>query len=136
MDTLITRGENCEALAISARIYQLSLVELRLICLAAQQSGNGQDAGTSAEAISSTEAANPPIQSRAITTVTQATPTPGPSVPVSLDLFQVIVNFFIFFFCSDNIPLFTDYSGLISQMTGVGARGKGLPILSLCNFVI
>lgn len=55
----------------------------RLICLAAQQSGNGQDAGTSAEATSSTEPANPPIQSRAITTVTQATPTPGPSVPVS-----------------------------------------------------
>ncbi|XP_053481699.1 host cell factor 1b isoform X3 [Ictalurus furcatus] len=47
----------------------------------AQQSGNGQDAGTSAEATSSTEPANPPIQSRAITTVTQATPTPGPSVP-------------------------------------------------------
>ncbi|MCI4380577.1 hypothetical protein PGIGA_G00241560 [Pangasianodon gigas] len=46
-----------------------------------QQSGNGQDAGTSAEATSSTEPANPPIQSRAITTVTQATPTPGPSVP-------------------------------------------------------
>ncbi|XP_060788449.1 host cell factor 1b isoform X2 [Neoarius graeffei] len=47
----------------------------------AQQSGNGQDTGTSAEATSSTEPANPPIQSRAITTVTQATPTPGPSVP-------------------------------------------------------
>ncbi|KAM9474864.1 host cell factor 1b isoform 2-T5 [Clarias gariepinus] len=46
-----------------------------------QQSGNGQDAGTSAEATSSTEPANPPIQSRAITTVTQSTPTPGPSVP-------------------------------------------------------
>ncbi|XP_058245113.1 host cell factor 1b isoform X1 [Hemibagrus wyckioides] len=47
----------------------------------AQQSGDGQDAGTSAEATSLTEPANPPIQSRAITTVTQATPTPGPSVP-------------------------------------------------------
>ncbi|MCJ8734699.1 hypothetical protein PDJAM_G00238220 [Pangasius djambal] len=46
-----------------------------------QQSSNAQDAGTSAEATSSTEPANPPIQSRAITTVTQATPTPGPSVP-------------------------------------------------------
>ncbi|XP_060736641.1 host cell factor 1b isoform X1 [Tachysurus vachellii] len=47
----------------------------------AQQSGDGQDASTSAEATSLTESANPPIQSRAITTVTQATPTPGPSVP-------------------------------------------------------
>lgn len=63
-----------------------------LVCLAAQQSGNGQDAGTSAEATSSTESANPPIQSRAITTVTQATPTPGPSVPVSLDMFQVVLT--------------------------------------------
>ncbi|XP_076860117.1 host cell factor 1b [Brachyhypopomus gauderio] len=48
----------------------------------AQQSGDGQeDTGTSAEATSSTEPANPTIQSRAVTTVTQATPTPGPSVP-------------------------------------------------------
>lgn len=72
--------------------------------LAAQQSG--QDAGTSAEATSSTEPANPPIQSRAITTVTQATPTPGPSVPVSLNLFQVMTT--------------------ISKMCGVGAGAKRL----------
>uniref|UniRef100_A0A4W4FD56 Host cell factor 1 n=1 Tax=Electrophorus electricus TaxID=8005 RepID=A0A4W4FD56_ELEEL len=46
------------------------------------QSGEGQeDTGTGAEATSTTEPANPTIQSRAVTTVTQATPTPGPSVP-------------------------------------------------------
>uniref|UniRef100_A0AAR2LDT2 Host cell factor 1 n=1 Tax=Pygocentrus nattereri TaxID=42514 RepID=A0AAR2LDT2_PYGNA len=50
--------------------------------LAAQQSAEGQeDSGTSVEATSSTEPANPTIQSRAVTMVTQATPTPGPSVP-------------------------------------------------------
>uniref|UniRef100_W5KGE4 Host cell factor 1 n=1 Tax=Astyanax mexicanus TaxID=7994 RepID=W5KGE4_ASTMX len=50
---------------------------------AAQQSAEGQEdtSGTSVEATSSTEAANPTIQSRAVTTVTQSTPTPGPSVP-------------------------------------------------------
>ncbi|XP_043102936.1 host cell factor 1b isoform X2 [Puntigrus tetrazona] len=49
---------------------------------AAQQAGDGQsDSGTSSEPSSSTEPANPTTQSRAITTVTQATPTPGPSVP-------------------------------------------------------
>ncbi|KAF4110296.1 hypothetical protein G5714_009548 [Onychostoma macrolepis] len=49
---------------------------------AAQQAGDGQsDSGTSSEPSSSTESANPTTQSRAITTVTQATPTPGPSVP-------------------------------------------------------
>uniref|UniRef100_A0A8C1W2J2 Host cell factor 1 n=1 Tax=Cyprinus carpio TaxID=7962 RepID=A0A8C1W2J2_CYPCA len=48
----------------------------------AQQAGDGQsDSGTSSEPTSSTEPANPTTQSRAITTVTQATPTPGPSVP-------------------------------------------------------
>ncbi|XP_066499633.1 host cell factor 1b [Hoplias malabaricus] len=48
----------------------------------AQQSTEGQEeSSTSAEATSSTEPANPTIQSRAVTTVTQATPTPGPSVP-------------------------------------------------------
>ncbi|KAL7828908.1 hypothetical protein SRHO_G00325420 [Serrasalmus rhombeus] len=48
----------------------------------AQQSAEGQeDSGTSVEATSSTEPANPTIQSRAVTMVTQATPTPGPSVP-------------------------------------------------------
>ncbi|XP_067250497.1 host cell factor 1b [Chanodichthys erythropterus] len=48
----------------------------------AQQGGDGQsDSGTSSEPTSSTEPANPTTQSRAITTVTQATPTPGPSVP-------------------------------------------------------
>ncbi|XP_016359435.1 host cell factor 1b [Sinocyclocheilus anshuiensis] len=48
----------------------------------AQQAGDGQsDSGTSSEPSSSTEPANPTTQSRAITTVTQATPTPGPSVP-------------------------------------------------------
>ncbi|XP_039521567.1 host cell factor 1b isoform X2 [Pimephales promelas] len=48
----------------------------------AQQGGDGQsDSGTSTEPTSSTEPANPTTQSRAITTVTQATPTPGPSVP-------------------------------------------------------
>ncbi|KAI4901575.1 hypothetical protein NFI96_012098, partial [Prochilodus magdalenae] len=46
-----------------------------------QQSAEGQDDGTSVEATSSTEPANPTVQSRAVTTVTQATPTPGPSVP-------------------------------------------------------
>lgn len=56
------------------------------IFLSAQQSVTDDDGsgGTSAEATSSTEPANPTIQSRAITTVTQATPTPGPSVPVSV----------------------------------------------------
>ncbi|XP_073675561.1 host cell factor 1b isoform X2 [Garra rufa] len=49
---------------------------------AAQQAGDAQsDSGTSSEPTSSTEPANPTTQSRAITTVTQATPTPGPSVP-------------------------------------------------------
>lgn len=67
-------------------MYHDRLNEIRFR-LTAQQSGDGQDAGTSAEATSLTESANPPIQSRAITTVTQATPTPGPSVPVSLDFF-------------------------------------------------
>uniref|UniRef100_A0A8C2BUQ4 Host cell factor C1b n=1 Tax=Cyprinus carpio TaxID=7962 RepID=A0A8C2BUQ4_CYPCA len=48
----------------------------------AQQAGDGQsDSGTSSEPTSSTEPANPTTPSRAITTVTQATPTPGPSVP-------------------------------------------------------
>ncbi|XP_067270487.1 host cell factor 1b isoform X2 [Pseudorasbora parva] len=48
----------------------------------AQQGGDGQsDSGTSSEPTSSTEPTNPTTQSRAITTVTQATPTPGPSVP-------------------------------------------------------
>ncbi|XP_051509407.1 host cell factor 1-like isoform X3 [Myxocyprinus asiaticus] len=48
----------------------------------AQQGADGQDeSGTSSEPTSSTEPANPTAQSRAITTVTQATPTPGPSVP-------------------------------------------------------
>ncbi|XP_026108143.1 host cell factor 1-like isoform X4 [Carassius auratus] len=48
----------------------------------AQQAGDGQsDSGTSSEPTSSTEPANPTTQNRAITTVTQATPTPGPSVP-------------------------------------------------------
>ncbi|XP_052419864.1 host cell factor 1 [Carassius gibelio] len=47
-----------------------------------QQAGDEQsDSGTSSEPSSSTEPANPTTQSRAITTVTQATPTPGPSVP-------------------------------------------------------
>uniref|UniRef100_A0A9J8DJC5 Host cell factor 1 n=1 Tax=Cyprinus carpio carpio TaxID=630221 RepID=A0A9J8DJC5_CYPCA len=50
--------------------------------LLAQQAGDGQsDSGTSSEPSSSTEPANATTQSRAITTVTQATPTPGPSVP-------------------------------------------------------
>ncbi|KAI2662067.1 Host cell factor 1 [Labeo rohita] len=49
---------------------------------AAQQAGDGpSDSGTSSEPTSSTEPANPTTQSRAVTTVTQATPTPGPSVP-------------------------------------------------------
>ncbi|NP_001122009.1 host cell factor 1b isoform X1 [Danio rerio] len=49
---------------------------------AAQQAGDGQsESATSTEPTSSTEPANPATQSRAITTVTQATPTPGPSVP-------------------------------------------------------
>lgn len=82
-----------------------------VIYLAAQQSGNGQDAGTSAEATSSTEPANPPIQSRAITTVTQATPTPGPSVPVRLYLLSIIVTF-----CTDNIHMLNDYYDLLSQV--------------------
>nr|XP_055025248.1 LOW QUALITY PROTEIN: host cell factor 1b [Misgurnus anguillicaudatus] len=49
---------------------------------AAEQGGEGQvDSGTSSEPTSSTEPVNPATQSRAITTVTQATPTPGPAVP-------------------------------------------------------
>ncbi|XP_051949874.1 host cell factor 1-like isoform X2 [Xyrauchen texanus] len=48
----------------------------------AQQGADGQDdSGNSSEPTSSTEPANPTAQSRAITTVTQATATPGPSVP-------------------------------------------------------
>ncbi|XP_051964643.1 host cell factor 1-like isoform X2 [Xyrauchen texanus] len=48
----------------------------------AQQDADGQgDSGTSSEPTSSTEPAIPTTQSRAITIVTQATPTPGPSVP-------------------------------------------------------
>lgn len=71
-----------------------------VFCLAVQQSGNGQDAGTSAEATSSTEPANPPIQSRAITTVTQSTPTPGPSVPVSLgSVFSHCKKSFLYVYC-------------------------------------
>ncbi|XP_051525583.1 host cell factor 1-like isoform X9 [Myxocyprinus asiaticus] len=48
----------------------------------AQQGADGQgDSGISSEPTSSTEPANPTTQSRAFTMVTQATPTPGPSVP-------------------------------------------------------
>lgn len=60
-----------------------------ILCLsAAQQTEEGAEGTSSTEVASSTAAASlvTTTQGRAITTVTQSTPAPGPSVPVRITL--------------------------------------------------
>lgn len=67
-------------------VFKRFMVMLSFVHLA-QQSGEASESATSTEGLPSTVAP----QSRAITTVTQATPLPGPAVPVSGDTNSVLM---------------------------------------------
>lgn len=70
------------------RFYRVFYIFSGFLALTAQPSGDSSqgDFTDSSEPASSTTTAN---QSRAVTTVTQATPTPGPSIPVSFSISSI-----------------------------------------------